>query len=76
MDYNFAITGTVTYAIKGRDALRQHGYRATLKRTTNTTEGAGCGYGVVTNCEKDKITAIFNKYGIKLLKITDEGALG
>lgn len=73
MNRNFAITGTVTYAIKARDALRRHGYKAELKRTVSSIEGAGCGYGVVTNCEKEKIELIFNRYGIKLLKITDEG---
>ena len=58
MNRNFAITGTVTYAIKARDALRRHGYKAELKRTVNSIEGAGCGYGVVTNCEKEKIDLI------------------
>lgn len=73
MNHYFAITGTVTYAIKGRDALRHYGYKAGLKRTVNSVEGAGCGYGVITNCEKEKIETIFKKYGIKLLKIIDDG---
>lgn len=73
MNQNFAITGTVTYAIKGRDVLRRHGYKAQLKRTVNSIEGAGCGYGVITNCKADIIEVIFNKYGIKLLKIVEHG---
>ena len=43
----FIITGTITYAIKCRDALRQNGYKAELKRTVNSGGNVGCGYGVI-----------------------------
>ncbi len=68
----FVITGTVTYAIKGRDILRKMGYKAELKRTLNAGPNLGCGYGVVTNCDIDSIKEIFDKGLIKYLKIVGE----
>lgn len=68
----FVITGTVTYAIKGRDALRHMGFKAYLHRTSNTHAGVGCGYGVVTECDPQNIERIFKKYGIRYLEITEE----
>lgn len=66
------ITGTITYAIKGRDVLRRNGFNAELIRTVNAAGNVGCGYGISTNCEKETIIELFNRYGIKLLKITQE----
>lgn len=71
MNIYLAVTGTVTYAIKGRDALKRLGYKAELKKTVNAQMGAGCGYGVVTNCSPAEIESIFSKFGIRLLKILD-----
>lgn len=61
-------TGTVTYAIKGRDVLRQNGYTAKIERKNSLSGSAGCGYTVVTNGEKQKILEILTKAGVKILK--------
>lgn len=66
------ITGTITYAIKGRDVLRRNGYNAELTRTVNATGNVGCGYGVSTNCESEQIRILFDRYGIRYLKISHE----
>ena len=68
----FVITGTITYAIKCRDALRQHGYKAELKRTVNTGGNVGCGYGVITDCSLEEIKDILLKYSIRYLQIKGE----
>ena len=41
------VTGTVTYAIRGRDVLRNHGYNATVERNSSGLGRLGCGYGIV-----------------------------
>ena len=56
MQRYFIITGTITYAIKCRDALRHSGYSAELKRSVNVGGNVGCGYGVVTVCDINAIT--------------------
>ena len=66
--YN-VITGTITYAIKGRDVLRRNGFRAELMRTVNAAGNVGCGYGIATNCDEETIIELFNRYGIKFLRI-------
>lgn len=68
----FIITGTITYAIKCRDALRENGYKAELKRTVNTGGNVGCGYGVVTIAKLNEIKRILTQYGIRHLQIQGE----
>jgi len=69
----FIITGTITYAIKCRDALRLNGYKAELKRTVNSGGNVGCGYGVVTLSYLNEIKNILAKYSIRYLQIQSEG---
>ena len=73
MQRYFIITGTITYAIKCRDALRLNGYKAELKRTVNTGGNVGCGYGVVTVCNIEEIEKIMSEYAIRYLQIKREG---
>lgn len=61
-------TGTVTYAIKGRDVLRRNGFSAKIERKSSPSGSAGCGYTVVTSGERDKILQILNDAGVKILK--------
>lgn len=65
----FVITGTITYAIKGRDVLRRGGYHAELTRTVHASGNVGCGYGIITNCNPEQIKALFEQYGIRYLEI-------
>lgn len=65
------ITGTITYAIKGRDVLRKNGFRGELIRTVNEAGNVGCGYGISTNCDKETIVDLFSQNGIKFLKIIE-----
>lgn len=64
-------TGTVTYAIKGRDVLRRNGYTAKIERKNSLSGSAGCGYTVVTSGEKQKILELLNNAGIKILKVEE-----
>lgn len=63
----FIITGTVTYAIKGRNVLRHSGYFAEVSRVTDTTANVGCGYGVLTDCTPETARGLFGRNGIKYL---------
>lgn len=64
-------TGTVTYAIKGRDVLRRKGITAKIERKNSLSGGAGCGYTVVANGDRQQILEILKEAGVKILK-TDE----
>ncbi len=63
------ITGTITYAIKGRDVLRRFGYRAQMTRTVRAENNIGCGYGIITNCDPEHVKQLFEEYGIRYLQI-------
>lgn len=68
MDKYIIVTGTITYAIKGRDLLRRMGYRASIERITSG-DRIGCGYGVLTFGEIEKIKELLDSNSIKVLDI-------
>lgn len=65
------LTGTVTYAIKGRDLLRRHGFRAGIERVTSS-KNSGCGYSVVLEGELDSALALLEKADIKILGVREK----
>lgn len=66
--YRFT-TGTVTYAIKGRDLLRHYGYRVRMERVTSGLGKAGCGYSLVVDGDAAEAERILRGADVKLLEI-------
>jgi hypothetical protein len=64
-------TGTVTYAIKGRDLLRRKGIKAKIERKT-TAKAQGCGYAIVVDGDIVEAQKILRENGVKILDITEE----
>ncbi len=62
-------TGTVTYALKGRDILRKKGYKATVSRITSGKGSSGCGYSIITEDDSTEPETILRNAGIKILEI-------
>jgi hypothetical protein len=62
------VTGTVTYAVKGRDLLRRQGYKASIERVT-AGERIGCGYGILTFGDPAKIKEALERGRVKILEI-------
>lgn len=64
-------TGTITYAIKGRDLLRKKGFKAKIEKTISGKGNLGCGYAIAL--EGDILTAksILRNAGIKILDINE-----
>lgn len=69
MNGNLIITGTITYAIRGRDILRKYGFKASIERNLKTNKRYGCGYGIAAFGDLNEITKILNDNGIKVLDI-------
>jgi len=65
------ITGTITYAIRGRDILRKHGYSANMEKTKSTLNH-GCGYSISVSGNIDEITEILRHSAIKILDINKQ----
>ncbi|MBQ7725543.1 MAG: DUF3343 domain-containing protein [Clostridia bacterium] len=61
-------TGTVTYAIKGRDLLKRKGYQAKVIRHSSA---AGCGYGIAFSGDRNKAEALLREAGVKILDIQE-----
>lgn len=65
------VTPSVTYALKGRDALRRAGFPASVERR-NRQNGGGCGYGIVTSGDIGKIEKILRESSVKIVEINDK----
>ena len=68
MDKNFFVTGTVTYAGKGREALRRNGIKAYTQRSF-AADRIGCGYGIVAVGNIQNILSILGKADVKVLDV-------
>lgn len=68
MDKNIINSGSITYAIRGRDTLRKNGCKAYMFRSSGKS-AVGCGYSISTNCSKQDIENIFRKENIKYVSI-------
>ena len=64
------ITPSVTYALKGRDALRRAGISAQVERR-NRAKGGSCGYGIETKGDIKRIEQILRGASVKILEISD-----
>lgn len=65
-------TGTVTYAIKGRDLLRKKGINAKIERIISGKGGAGCGYSIIINGDVNETVSILRSGGVKILEINEK----
>ena len=72
MKGNMIITGTITYAIRGRDILRNNSFRASVERNLTGNKRYGCGYGISVVGDIDKAVQILKEHNIKILDIAPE----
>ena len=66
---NIVVTGTVTYAIRGRDILRINGFKASVERNTSGLGRYGCGYGIIVYGNVEKAVEILNRNSIKIIEV-------
>lgn len=64
-------TGTITYALKGRDLLRRYGFKVRIERMSSGPESKGCGYTLVVSGDIAKAEALLRNAGIKILEIIE-----
>ena len=72
MNRHIIVTGTVTYAIKGRDILRNKGFKVSIERNSTGLSRYGCGYGIVVDGNIKVAEEILRSYGVKILDIKKE----
>ena len=65
-------TGTVTYAIKGRDLLRKKGYKVKIERITSGKGAKGCGYCIILDGDMGDAENILQTAGVKILEINEK----
>ncbi len=65
--------GSVTYAMKGRDLLQKHGYKAYLTRNPHPEDDEGCGYVIYINNIDKRCFNILKRNGIQVKGTVDLG---
>ncbi len=63
------VTGTVTYAIRGRDILRKNGFSASVERNSSGLGRHGCGYGIVVTGNIDNAVEILKSNAVKIIEV-------
>lgn len=61
------ITGSITYAIRGRDLLRKNGFKARIEKTPNHLDRVGCGYSIILEGDASQAEEILRSARIKIL---------
>ena len=64
-------TGTITYALKGRDLLRRHGFKTRIERISSEAGGMGCGYTLIVSGDIKKAVDLLRGAGVKILEIRE-----
>lgn len=62
-------TGTITHAIKGRDLLRNLGYKVKMERKVLPAANMGCGYTLIVSGDIEKIRSELYDARVKVLEI-------
>lgn len=60
------VVSSITYAIKGRDILRQKGFRAYVERAPLNSGNAGCGYSIYVPEHAEEAEKILQASGIRI----------
>lgn len=68
MRENLITTGTVTYAIKGRDLLRKKGFKAKIEKLNSGKGGSGCVYAIAVEGNTAAAKKILREAGIKIFE--------
>lgn len=69
MQRHIISVASITYAIKGRDFLRKQGIKAYIERKTNVSGNVGCGYVIVAEGNRNKITKTLMDSGVIITEI-------
>ena len=64
----YIVTGTVTYAIKGRDLLYNNGIKAEINKINGASYG--CGYAITMYPPIENAVNLLRENGIKILDVT------
>ncbi len=68
----FFLLSSVTTAMKGEGVLRSNGYKAYVFRDSGMNP-YGCGYVIKAVGDKDKMTAVLAKNGVRVNEIREGG---
>ena len=73
MEKELIMVSSVTYAMQGKEILRQFGIKAEVERTPKTKQRSGCGYSLYVPYRTDEAERILRERGIKVTGLAERG---
>ena len=67
MEQPLIVLSSITYAMKSKDLLLQHGIRAYVERTPRGLANHSCGYSIYVANHTDEAEQILKENGIRIL---------
>ncbi len=61
------MVSSITHAIRGRDLLKNKGFKAAIEKTPGKLDTAGCGYSISVQNNPEAALKIIKEAGIKVL---------
>lgn len=64
---------SITYAMKGKTILKNHGIASDIERTPKTSNNKSCGYSLYVPHKTEEAIEILKNSGVEVLGIADKG---
>ena len=61
--------GSITNAQRAKRELIENGFSAKISRSQKIKKGEGCGYSILTDCEKQNALRLLKKAGIRIISV-------
>jgi len=73
MEKTLIMVSSVTYAMQGRELLRQYGIKAQIERTPKRQQRQGCGYSLYVPQNTEEAERILKEKGIRVIGRAERG---
>ncbi len=68
------LVSSITHAIRGRDLLRAHGFKAYIERAKGALEQNGCGYSIYVEQDTEAAERLLREHRVRVLGRTGGGS--
>ncbi len=63
--------GSITNAMRGKQMLERQGIRTYIHRSSQPTDGDGCGYSLLVTTDVGQAERILRSGGVRVVRISD-----
>lgn len=71
MGNHYFHVGSITNAMRGKKILENNGIRAYVHRSSNPSQGDGCGYSLLVTGQEQRAEKLLRGQGVRIVRISD-----